>query len=487
MSPLRHTTTEPSVEKSRNSRYFFALNIGLSEITAAIWQPVADRVKILGQAVVPYRDKEELSEKSHHILNRLVGDLEIKPQEILFGVPDSWCVGDALKEPYLRLLQKMISEFGLKSLAYVTTISAISYLIQKKENALPDAVLLGLGDFVEVTLLRNGETVKSWNFKQSGHLFEDIEKTVRELISGGSLPSRLLIYSTKRGMDMQKIKDELTSFNWMQSLPFSEVEILGENVNLEAIVLAGVVENDSGAGSSIGELLLTIPCLADSVKNRLFHSNRLVLAGAVFLILLTGFEMRGVLSKQSGQQLDTSGYTEIHTDTPSPVADNTKNQNFPDYSTNNSQVTVSPTSTLAPTRAPSPTPCAASSTADAGHSTLSADPSSAPANSSGKLVITVKIADNCGNLLSGAVINLSTSDSTATFWPANSGSNITNSLGQAQFDMTSATAGTDQINVQSQLKGTTVLMDNLGSVTFSSVTPTSSPTPTPTPNPTPTP
>lgn len=444
MSFITRITARLFSKKSKTPEYFFALNIGLSEISAAIWKAFGGRAKISRQITVSYQGTEELVEKSYRALDKLTRELNIDPDKILFGIPDSWSIGDDLKEPYLRLLQKMLDEFGLQALAYVTTTSAISYLIQRDEGVPPSVVLLGLGDSVEAALLQNGETIENRAVKRSNNLFEDIEKTMRELSMGGTFPRRLLLYQTKSGMDLEKVKDELMSFTWMQRLPFShfsEVKILEENIGLEAIVSAGAI--DTGSGGGLGKFPLKIHHLATGFTDFLIHGNKFAMGVIILVIIAGGFGLRHFLTKTSGRQPDVSVYNEVPNELPSPTPDMGSTPDSSNYSTNNSSLTANPTSTPAPTAVPTPTPtpCAASSAADSGHSSISADPASLLADGSSKSVITVKVADSCGNILSGAVINLSTSDTGANFWSYSSGSNITNSSGQAQFNMTSTNGG----------------------------------------------
>lgn len=246
MSFLDNLTAQlPFGKKSENSEYYFALNIGLSEVTAAVWGISGNELDILSQITTAYDGTEDLLDKSYKAMDQALGALEVEPQKVLFGIPESWGIDDDLKEPYLKLLRRMLKEFDLTPMAYVTTNNAISFLLQKQEGAPTTAVLLGIGDYVEITLIRGGKIAESLSAKRSGQLFEDIEKLLRQFTEVETLPSKILLYSIKKEENLNKIKDELMSYPWMQKLPFlhfPKIEALDENIATLAIILAGAVE-----------------------------------------------------------------------------------------------------------------------------------------------------------------------------------------------------------------------------------------------------
>lgn len=239
------TAQMPFGKKSAQAEYFFALNIGLSEITAAVWAVYNTQLDILNQITLPYRDNKDLLDKAYQALDKSLGVLEIEPQKILFGVPDSWNLDDNLKEPYLKLLKQILKECDLQALAYVTTTNAISFMLQKQDGAPPTAILLGMGDFIEVTLVRGGRVADTRTASRSEHLFDDIEKTLRQFTEVEVLPSKILLYPTKQNEDLSKIRDEIMSYPWMSKLSFlhfPKIEVLDSNIGVQAVILAGASE-----------------------------------------------------------------------------------------------------------------------------------------------------------------------------------------------------------------------------------------------------
>ncbi|MDO8569967.1 MAG: hypothetical protein Q7R97_00080 [Candidatus Daviesbacteria bacterium] len=246
MSFLNDLTAKlPFGKNQTQPEYYFALVIGLSEITASVWTLFNNEVEILNQSTISYQGNDELLDKSYQALENSLGVLEVEPKKVLFGVPDSWNIDDNLKEPYLKLLRGILKETDLEALAYVANTNAISFMLQKQEGVPPTAILLGLGEFVEVTLVRGGKVAGTRTTTRGEHLFEDIEKTLSQFTEVEVLPSKILIYPTKEEMDLNKLKDDLMSYPWMSKLSFlhfPKIEILEENIITTSLVLAGASE-----------------------------------------------------------------------------------------------------------------------------------------------------------------------------------------------------------------------------------------------------
>lgn len=235
----------PFSKKTVEPEYFFALAIGLSEVTAAVWEICGKKLDVVGKATISYHGTDDLVEKAYQALDHSLGALEIEPQKVLFGIPDSWSVDDDLKEPYLKLLRRMLKEYDLEPLAYVSNTNALAFFLQKQEGIPPTAITLGIGGFVEMTLLRGGKAVESRAVERSGTLFDDIARLLDHFNEAEVLPSKILLYSTKEGENLGKIRDELMSYHWMQKLPFlhfPKIDVLGEGIIWRAVILAGASE-----------------------------------------------------------------------------------------------------------------------------------------------------------------------------------------------------------------------------------------------------
>ncbi|MFA5932742.1 MAG: hypothetical protein WCV81_00580 [Microgenomates group bacterium] len=239
------TALLPFNKKSETTEYFFAVTIGLTEVTSTVWGLYGKQIDILGQKTLTYSDLEDLTAKTHQALDDSLGALDLEPEKVLFGVPESWSMDDNLKDPYLKLLSKMLKEYDLSPMAYVTTTNSLSYLLQKQEGVPPTAILLGLGSFVEITLVKGGKILGTKSTKRTDILFEDIEKVLQQFIEVEVLPSKILLYSTKAGQDLSKLHSDLMSFPWMAKLSFlhfPKIEILADDILYQSVIFAGASE-----------------------------------------------------------------------------------------------------------------------------------------------------------------------------------------------------------------------------------------------------
>jgi hypothetical protein len=227
-----------------DAQYYFALDIGLSKVTAALWSVLGNHLEIISHATSNYSDTEDLFEKANHTLDKALGAFDIEPEKVLFGVPEGWLMDDDLKEPYLKLLRRMVKEYGLEPMAYVSSAHAISHYVHKQEGAPISAVLVGIDDFVVTTVVQGGKIVGSKAVKRTHQIFEDISKALLQFHDIEVLPSKILLYSDETDK-LDKIRDSLLSFPWMQKLPFlhfPKIESLPEHITITSIIFAGASE-----------------------------------------------------------------------------------------------------------------------------------------------------------------------------------------------------------------------------------------------------
>lgn len=227
--------------------HLFAVNISLSEIVALVWLVDDHKAFILSHVALGYAKESEIPQKATEALDNALGPSPIEPRRILFGVPDSWSIEDNLKGEYLKVLKTVVSEHALSPLAFVTVSHALSHFLLRAEGVVTTGILLGIGDYIEASLVRAGKIIDSRQKKKGDHLFEDIEEVLLQFDSGGVFPSKIIIYPTKSGVDLDKLKAELTSFPWMNKLSFlhfPKIEVLRGDSLHQAVVLAGATEID---------------------------------------------------------------------------------------------------------------------------------------------------------------------------------------------------------------------------------------------------
>src|SRR5438067_1749691 len=81
------------------SEYIFALNIEQHKLKAAVWMVSGSNLKVLNSSQAPFTGPSDLVTATDRLLDLSLGDLQVEPEKILFGVPDSWLVEDDLKPP----------------------------------------------------------------------------------------------------------------------------------------------------------------------------------------------------------------------------------------------------------------------------------------------------------------------------------------------------------------------------------------------------
>ena len=231
-------------KKSEVIEYFFALNIGAENLTAALWTIHGNKLKVLDSAEERYESTDGLTQIADKLLDAVLGIKEIEPQKILFGVPDWWLTEEDLKEEYLKVLRDLVKELELTPMAYVATSHALVHFLEKKEGVVPTAILVGFEDkHITVSVVRAGKLDGTKVLERSDQAAVDIEKALLTFTSVETLPSKILIYGD--GQKLDKIKNELTSFSWMSRLSFlhiPRIDILPDNLQIKSICLAGAAE-----------------------------------------------------------------------------------------------------------------------------------------------------------------------------------------------------------------------------------------------------
>ena len=238
----------PFGKKEQTPEYFFALNIGTERLTAALWMIKGRELKILEAASQNYSSNDEIANITDKLLDQVLGIRDAEPQKILFGVPDSWLIDDNLKDEYLKILRNLVKELELTPMAYVAGSHAIIHFLEKKEGVPTTAILVGFEtNHAVVTVVRAGKLDGVKVVTRGETTGADIEKALLKFIDVETLPSKILIY----GLDsssLEKLKSQLLSFSWMSKLSFlhfPKIDILGADLEIESVCLAGGSELNS--------------------------------------------------------------------------------------------------------------------------------------------------------------------------------------------------------------------------------------------------
>ncbi len=231
----------PFAKKEEVLEYFFALNIANESLTAALWVIEGKELKILETASKDYSSLDDLSSATDKLLDDVLGDREIEPQKILFGVPSFWLQDENIKDEYLKTLRKLVKELELTPMAYVETAHALTHFLEKQEGVPPTAILVGFEEHhLIVTVVRAGKIDGVKVVTRGDNSGADIEKVLLTFTQVETLPSKIFIYGAQTDL-----KSQLLSFAWMSKLSFlhfPKIDSLQDEIVIKSICLAGATE-----------------------------------------------------------------------------------------------------------------------------------------------------------------------------------------------------------------------------------------------------
>lgn len=230
-------------KKQNVPEYFFALNIGLNTLKTCLWEVNNGNLQVTNIASGSYESDEEILNITDQLLDQTLRTKNIEPEKILFGVPNSWLQDDNLKDPYLKLLKELVKNLNLKPMAYVSTSSALTNFLEKSEGAPTTAIIISITqDNLIVNIARASKLDGSKHLKRGDNIGEDIEKVLLQFSEVEVLPSKILLYGD---VDMEKQKDTLLEFPWMNKLSFlhlPKIDLLEKDIEIKAVALAGASE-----------------------------------------------------------------------------------------------------------------------------------------------------------------------------------------------------------------------------------------------------
>jgi len=238
----------PFGKKEEEKEYFFAINIGVEKLTAALWTIEGKELKILEIASEKYSSNDEIATVTDRLLDQVLGLKELEPQKILFGVPNSWVMDDNLKDEYLKILRNLVKELELTPMAYVVTAQALIHFLEKQDGVPTTAILVGFEKLhLSVAVVRAGKLDGVKIITRGETSGSDIEKALLAFTDIETLPSKILIYGSPAG----ELKSQLLSFSWMSKLSFlhfPKIDVLGDDIEIKSVCLAGGSEMNSDIG-----------------------------------------------------------------------------------------------------------------------------------------------------------------------------------------------------------------------------------------------
>lgn len=258
---------------------FFAIEIGYEVVKTALWH-VQDKAT----QVISFGSIEEWKNDSAETLLEAVDkslsiatknfDQEKEPNEVIFGLPESWVGVDGIAESKKSFLKNVTKNLDLKPVGFVVTTEAIVHHLRLKEGGPPSTILAYLTESeVGVSLVKLGEILGTHVVGRSEDLCKDIEEGIARFGNVGDLPSRIIIYDGN--IDLEAAKQTLINYDWQDTvnfLHFPKIEDLDPHSSITAIAIAGGTEVAKSLGiqiqeeDSISELGTTPSNLPENVK-----------------------------------------------------------------------------------------------------------------------------------------------------------------------------------------------------------------------------
>jgi hypothetical protein len=237
-------------KKPEASHLFLSLLLYPDAVEASVWEldkkTGAHIVSAVTQELVhdTWQDRLDAADKCISTLEELAKTTRL--EKVVLGLPPAYLSreGDILHD--IRAPLKQITQsLGLVPIGFVSVYQAIIHKLKSEEGVPPSVILLGLSSqVVTLHLYRVGALVGEETVALQGGLAEHLEDALLRLNDGGILPSRILLYGTKR-VELEAIKREVLKHPWTrgnQFLHFPKVEILPGDGAAVAVSYAGSAE-----------------------------------------------------------------------------------------------------------------------------------------------------------------------------------------------------------------------------------------------------
>lgn len=225
------------LKKEGKPKFFWSVYIGAEEILLAKVLTQNKKLEILDTAEGAIDEEKGLVGLTQ-TLGSLIGGISFdkKPQEVFFGVPDSWLKDGELKKPHREALERLTQELGLAFSGFVSSSRAVLEFYRQKEGVPVNLILLEVHPGkLRVVVCQKGQIVKVGEKKTKDSLSSTLEEFLKEGFTGESLPSRIVIFGKK---DFEKIRGEILAYPFEQTgifLHLPKIESFSKEDLLRAI------------------------------------------------------------------------------------------------------------------------------------------------------------------------------------------------------------------------------------------------------------
>ena len=223
---------------------FVAVEIDFDAVKTAIWQSTGTHTEVVSTGSIQSWQSGNTDDLITAIDTSLA-DAEVtdtdEPNQVIFGLPESWTEGDGIAEAKKPVLKAISSKLGLKPLGFVISTEAIVHHLRNVEGGPPSAILIRVAvSEIAVSLVYLGKLESTQIIGRSTNLASDVEEGLARIPHTGHLPSRMILFANLD--DTESIKQELISYDWQKKLEFlhfPRIESLPKEWTIKAVAVAG--------------------------------------------------------------------------------------------------------------------------------------------------------------------------------------------------------------------------------------------------------
>jgi len=235
----------PKTEEKRD--YFLALEIDDEKIKTAACEIKKGEVEILGLGVSFYQGSwEEAIVAADEAIAQVEPKFsqELSVDKVILGLPTEYTKDGKIEETRLLPIKELLEKLSLKAVGFVEIPLAIIHFLQKEEGGPPTLILVKVGKNLAVSLVRVGKITNSLSLPRTENLALDLEKALA-YFETPVLPSRILLYNGQQEVDLEKVKQELMNYPWLNRasfLHFPKIEVAPSDLDIKSVAFAGASE-----------------------------------------------------------------------------------------------------------------------------------------------------------------------------------------------------------------------------------------------------
>ncbi len=253
---LKNLLTKLKHKEENHQEYFFAVEITEEIIKTAIWTVTDGQTQVvkIGQSQTwDGQTQEKLVSAIDQSISAISANISPEPSGVIFGLPEAWMDSDNIIPDKKTFLKAVCQELELKPLGFVISNTAVIQYLKIDEGTPPSAIFLQLSSTeINLSLVKLGKLIGTQLVGRSGDLGQDVEEGLSRFDKIDTLPSRMILYDGHT--DFEEDKQQLTSYDWEEKLPFihvPKVEALPPDASIKAICLAGGSEVAKSLGFDI--------------------------------------------------------------------------------------------------------------------------------------------------------------------------------------------------------------------------------------------